>query len=36
MRLGQLFKITPNLKKHMWHKLKLEKPNITVKWRSKC
>ncbi len=35
LRLGQLFKITPNLKKYIWHKLKLEKPNITSKMISK-
>jgi hypothetical protein len=30
-RLGQLLKITPNLMKYMWHKVKLEKANITTK-----
>ncbi len=29
--LGQLLKITPNLKKYMWQKLKPKKPNITTK-----
>jgi hypothetical protein len=31
LRLSQLLKITLDLKKYMWHKLKLEKPNITIK-----
>ncbi len=31
LRLGQLLKITSNLKKYMWQKLKLKKPNITTK-----
>jgi len=31
LRLGQLLKITPNLKKCMWQKLKPKKPNITIK-----
>jgi len=31
LKLGQLLTITPNLKKYMWQKLKLEKPNITTK-----
>ncbi len=31
LKLSQLLKITPNLKKYMWQKLKLEKPNITTK-----
>jgi hypothetical protein len=31
LRLSQLLKITPDLKKYMWQKLKLEKPNITIK-----
>jgi hypothetical protein len=31
LRLGQLLKITPNLKKYMWLKLKPEKPNIITK-----
>jgi len=31
LKLGQLFKITSNLKKYMWQKLKLQKPNITTK-----
>ncbi len=35
MRLGHLLKITPNLKKYMWQKLKPEKPNITIKGISK-
>jgi hypothetical protein len=35
LRLGQLLKITPDLKKYMWQKLKLEKPNITSKVISK-
>jgi hypothetical protein len=35
LRLGQLLKITPDLKKYMWQKLKLEKPNISSKVISK-
>jgi hypothetical protein len=35
LRLGQLLKITPNFEKHMWHKLKPKKPNITTKSISK-
>jgi hypothetical protein len=31
LRLGQLLKITPDLKKHMWQKLKLENPNVATK-----
>jgi hypothetical protein len=31
LRLGQLLKITPDLKKYTWQKLKLEKPNIATK-----
>jgi len=31
LKLGQLPKITPNLKKYMWQKLKPEKPNIATK-----
>jgi hypothetical protein len=31
LRLGQLLKITPNLEKYMWQKLKPEKPNIATK-----
>ncbi len=31
LKLGQLLKITPDLKKYMWQKLKLEKPNIATK-----
>jgi hypothetical protein len=31
LRLSQLLKITPNLEKYMWQKLKLEKPNIVTK-----
>ncbi len=31
MRLGQLLKIAPDLKKYMWQKLKPKKPNITTK-----
>jgi hypothetical protein len=31
LRLDQLLKITPNLKKYMWQKLKLEKLNIATK-----
>ncbi len=31
LRLGQLLKITPNLKKYMWQKLKPKKPNIAIK-----
>jgi hypothetical protein len=30
-----LLKITPNLKKYMWQKLKPKKPNITTKVISK-
>ncbi len=30
-RLGQLLKITLDLKKYMWQKLKLKKPNIATK-----
>ncbi len=29
LRLGQLLKITLDLQKYMWQKLKLEKPNVT-------
>jgi hypothetical protein len=35
LRLSQLLKITPNLLKYMWQKLKLEKPNIINKIISK-
>jgi hypothetical protein len=35
MRLGQLLKITPNLKKYMWQKLKPKNPNISIKVISK-
>ncbi len=35
LRLGQLLKITPDLKKYMWQKLNLEKPNITITQISK-
>jgi len=35
LRLSQLLKITPNLKKYLWQKLKLKKPNITIKQMSK-
>jgi hypothetical protein len=35
LRLGQLVKITPNLMKYMWQKIKPEKPNITTKVMSK-
>jgi hypothetical protein len=31
LRLGQLLKIAPHLKKYMWQKLKPEKPNIVIK-----
>jgi len=31
LRLGQLLKITPNLKIYLWQKLKLQKPNIITK-----
>ncbi len=31
LKLGQLLKITPDLKIYMWQKLKPEKPNITIK-----
>jgi hypothetical protein len=31
LRLGQLLKITPNLKKYMWQKLKPKKSNIIIK-----
>jgi hypothetical protein len=31
LRLGQLLKITPDLKKYMWQKLKPEIPNIATK-----
>jgi hypothetical protein len=31
LMLGQLLKITPNFFKYMWQKLKLKKPNITIK-----
>ncbi len=31
LRLSQLQKITLDLKKYMWQKLKLEKPNISSK-----
>jgi hypothetical protein len=31
LRLGQLLKKTPHLKKYMWQKLKKKKPNITSK-----
>jgi hypothetical protein len=31
LRLSQLLKITPDLKKYMWSKLKPKKPNITTK-----
>jgi len=30
LKLGQLLKIEPNLKKNMWQKLKPKKPNITT------
>ncbi len=35
LRLGQLLKITLDLKIYMWQKLKLGKPNITFKLISK-
>jgi hypothetical protein len=35
LRLGQLLKITPNLKRYMWQKLKPKKPNINAKHISK-
>jgi len=35
LRLGQLLKITPDLKDNMWQKLKPEKPNINTKQISK-
>jgi hypothetical protein len=31
LRLSKLLKVTPDLKKYMWQKLKLEKPNIATK-----
>ncbi len=31
LRLGQLLKITLDLKKYMWQKLKPQKPNIATK-----
>jgi hypothetical protein len=31
LKLGQLIKTTPNLKKYMWQKLKPKKPNIVTK-----
>jgi hypothetical protein len=31
LRLGQLLKITPHLKKYMWQKLKPKKYNMTIK-----
>ncbi len=31
LRLNQLLKITPDLKKYMWQKLKPKKSNITIK-----
>jgi hypothetical protein len=31
LRLSQLLKITLDFKRHMWQKLKLEKPNISTK-----
>jgi hypothetical protein len=34
LKLSQLLKITLDLKKYMWQKLKLEKPNITTKFIS--
>jgi len=30
LRSSQLLKITPNFKKYMWQKLKLEKTNIVI------
>jgi hypothetical protein len=30
LKLGQLLKITLDLKKYMWQKLKPEKPNIVI------
>ncbi len=35
LKLGHLLKITPDLKKYMWHKLKLGNTNITTKMISK-
>ncbi len=35
LRLGQILQITLDLKKYMWQKLKLKKPNITNKMISK-
>jgi hypothetical protein len=35
IRLGQLLKITPDLKKYMWQKLKPKKPNIIIKLKPK-
>ncbi len=34
LKLGQLLKITSDLKKYMWQKLKLEKLNIVIKQMS--
>jgi hypothetical protein len=31
MNLGQLIKITPNLKKYLWHKMKNNKPQMNIK-----
>jgi hypothetical protein len=35
LKLGQLLKTTPYLKKYMWQKLKQKKPNIATKQMSK-
>jgi hypothetical protein len=35
LRLGQILQITLGVKKYMWQKLKLKKPNITNKMISK-
>jgi hypothetical protein len=31
LKLGQLLKLTPDLKKYMWQKLKPKNPNIVIK-----
>jgi hypothetical protein len=30
LNLGQLIKITPNLKKYLWHKMKTNKPHMNI------
>jgi hypothetical protein len=31
LNLGHLIKITPNLKKYLWQKMKIDKPQMNIK-----